>query len=137
MDEELKAMLEELKDGQDLILERLEEIANPGDDDEEPGPVDPAPGRKVIVVVERANARFIKSYKTNKKTGAKVPIMAIYPRDTAPTKERIQFTYGAQLRVDANPVQADGGGKYFRLQDMTEYDRPDLYLKEGDCKKVE
>lgn len=96
-----------------------------------PPPVTPPPAADPTVIITadpRANARFVVG-----RNGAGKPIMAIYPKDTAPANERIQFASGVLLRVKPGMVQADGGMDYFELTQHTGRGGERLYLRENDA----
>lgn len=71
---------------------------------------DPEPKGKTIKVNVRAkyNARCARWL--NAKSGKK--IMAVYPKDSSPTKDRVQFKAGTPLEVSQEVVSVDGGGEY-------------------------
>ena len=99
-----------------------------------PPPVEPPPAADPTVIVTadpRANARFQSG--TN---GAGRPIMSIYPRDTAPTGERIQFASGVLLLVKPGTIVADGGMQYYELAQHRGRGGETLYLREIDADLV-
>lgn len=131
-DEQLEAILDEIRSARvemarykDEILAAIGEPAPP--------PVDPPPAveYRVRVSIPRANARFARSHNANG-----LPIMEIYPSDTSPVSERIQFTENTLLRVLPDKVRADGGGYYYLLLDHEGRDDEDLYLRDLDCVKT-
>lgn len=94
-------------------------------------PPPPAEDPYVIIAITRdprANAFFEHS-----QNAAGRPIMMIYPSESAPTQERIQFDQGEQLHADPGKVTADGGGKFWRLQQQHGRAGETLYIRELDA----
>ena len=89
---------------------------------------EPADYREFVITADRANARFIHSFNVKKR----YPIMQIYPSDSAPVSERIQFARGEVLRVQPDKVDTDGSMDYYRLCDRQSPEGDDLYLREVD-----
>jgi hypothetical protein len=76
------------------------------------------------VAVDKANARYASGYNA---TGR--PIMHIYPSDTAPVSQRVQWLKGTAVEVLSDEVKADGGGVYYELRDSTPYTEVKLYIR--------
>lgn len=82
-------------------------------DPEPPDPVDPPVTKPTIqITVDKTNARWIMNY-----NDAGKPMMQIYPKDSAPVSDRIQFFSGDILTAKSQKIQADGGTKYYELID--------------------
>jgi GH25 family lysozyme M1 (1,4-beta-N-acetylmuramidase) len=136
-EEDMSEIIEKL----DLILENQGIIIAmlDGDGGEEPPVVPPVvppppvepPAYYVRVTVPKANARFSKANNANG-----LPIMQIYPSDSSPVSERIQFQENVLLRVSPDKVRADGGGYYYLLLDWEGRNDEDLYLRDQDCIKT-
>lgn len=90
----------------DQIIAALE-IAPKPEPEPEPGPVT----RNFVITRDpRANARSVRSY-----NAAGKPIWEIYPSDTAPVSDRVQFTRGSVVKIIGDPVTGDGGSKAYEL----------------------
>jgi hypothetical protein len=76
------------------------------------------------VTADKANARYASSY-----NAAGRPIMHIYPSDTAPVSQRVQWLRGAAVEVLSDEIKADGGGVYYELRDSTPYTEVKLYIR--------
>jgi len=134
-DDEMSEILEKL----DLVLENLGIIIAMLDGAEPPveppvvPPVVPPPAASywVRVTVPKANARFAKSHNANG-----LPIMQIYPSDSSPVSERIQFTEGTMLTVIREKVRADGGGQYYELTARRGRNDETLFNRDDDCIKT-
>ena len=127
---EISEKLDLILENQGIIIAMLD-----GDGGEEPPvvpPVVPPPAANyfVRVTIPRANARFQKGENANG-----LPIMQIYPSDSSPVSERIQFVEDTLLRVLPDKVRADGGGYYYLLLDREGRNDEDLYLRDQDCVK--
>ena len=85
----------------------------------------------IITAEPRANARFKSGQNANGK-----PIMQIYPKDTAPANERVQFLSGEFVKVKPGLVTADGGAKYYELLDRKGKAGETLYVKESEADLV-
>jgi hypothetical protein len=99
-----------------------------------PPPPPVVPGTKTFeVTVEKANARCVRS--TN---SAGRPVMMIYPEDSAPVKDRVQYLKGARVKVLAEVIKADGGERFYQIADPVKKNNVvvsvDLFLKEADGK---
>jgi hypothetical protein len=76
------------------------------------------------VAVDKANARYASGY-----NAAGRPIMHIYPSDTAPVSQRVQWLKGTAVEILSNEIKADGGGVYYELRDSTPYTEVKLYIR--------
>lgn len=69
-------------------------------------------------------------YQSDTKNG--LPVMTIYPSDSAPTDDRVIVDFGEIIGVDPNPKQAYGGGVYYLVVSLgsrvMEDDWPPLYV---------
>lgn len=111
----------------DVIAQQAQEQPTP----EPPPPPPPPPDPSVTIRITRdprANAFY-----TRRSNAAGRPIMEIYPSDSAPTSERIQFPLGTQLRADPTKITADGGGKFWKLLDERGRGGETLYIREQDA----
>ena len=128
---EITEKLDLILENQGIIIAMLD-----GGGGEEPPvvpPVVPPPAASywVRVTVPKANARFAKSRNANG-----LPIMQIYPSDSSPVSERVQFVENTLLHVSPDKVRADGGGYYYLLLDREGRNDEDLYLGDQDCVKT-
>ena len=83
--------------------------------------------RQFSITAERANARFFKDVNQ-----AGRPIMEIYPSDTSPVNQRVQYANGTLPLVYPGRVVADGGIGFYKLVTVPGLGYPDLYLRETD-----
>jgi hypothetical protein len=99
-----------------------------------PPPPDPT-ARTFEVTIEKANARCVRS-----KNSAGRPVMMIYPEDSAPVKDRVQYLKGARVKVQAGVVKADGGELFYQIADPVKKNNVvvpvALFLKAEDGKLV-
>ena len=79
------------------------------------------------VAVDKANARYASGY-----NAAGRPIMHIYPSDTAPVSQRVQWLKGTAVEILSDEIKADGGGVYYELRDSTPYAEVKLYVRKDD-----
>lgn len=108
----------------------MDEIATLAEQQPAPPPPPPPPATQIIITKDpRANAFY--SRRTN---AADKPIMEIYPSDSAPTNERIQFSVGTRLNVASAMVLADGGMRYWQLSDHRGRAGEILYIREIDAR---
>jgi len=113
-DEDMSEILEKL----DLILENqgiIIAMLDGGGGEEPPvvPPVIPPPAASYYVRVtapDRTNARFM-----NGKNGNGVPIFQIYPSDSSPVSERIQYKSGVLLEVLPQKIDGDSNIDCFLL----------------------
>jgi hypothetical protein len=101
-----------------------------------PPPPPPDPATKTFeVTLEKANARCVRS-----KNSAGRPVMMIYPEDSAPVKDRVQYLKGARVKVLAGVVKADGGELFYQIVGPVKKNNVvvpvDLFLKAEDGKLV-
>jgi hypothetical protein len=76
------------------------------------------------IIADKANARYASGY-----NAAGRPIMHIYPSDTAPVSQRVQWLKGTAVEVLSDEIKADGGGVYYELRDSTPYTEVKLYIR--------
>lgn len=105
-----------------------------------PGDPDPEPELEYINVRvtkdPRANAFCIKGWNdAPPENGGPFPIMQIYPNDSAPVSERIQFNAGTIVAVFPDKMRADGGGMFWEITDWPSTDVI-LYLREQDVTRA-
>lgn len=116
---------------QALILAKLN--ADPEEPEPEPEPpVPPAAEYKVRVTADRTNARFV--YRTKVKG---VPVFQIYPGDSRPVSERIQYTKNTPpLAVDPNRVRGDSNVYCYKLIGRFGRNGEQLYIWADECVKT-
>lgn len=115
---------------QALILAKLN--ADPEEPEPEPEPpVPPAAEYKVRVTADRTNARFV--YRT-KTTG--VPVFQIYPGDSRPVSERIQYKQNDLLAVEPGRVRGDGGMYCYKLIGRYGRGGEQLWIWSDECVKT-
>jgi len=76
------------------------------------------------IIADKANARYASGY-----NAAGRPIMHIYPSDTAPVSQRVQWLKGTAVEILSDEIKADGGGVYYELRDSTPYTEVKLYIR--------
>jgi hypothetical protein len=131
-------MTDEILAKLDAIIKNAEEtkalvkalVINP------PPPPPPGPSTRVFeVTLDKANARCVRS-----KNSAGRPVMMIYPEDSAPVKDRVQYLKGARVKVLAEVIKADGGELYYQIADPVLKNnvvvKVALFLKSEDGKLV-
>jgi hypothetical protein len=79
------------------------------------------------IMADKANARYASGY-----NAAGRPIMHIYPSDTAPVSQRVQWLKGTAVEVLSAEIKTDGGGVYYELRDSTPYAEVKLYIRKDD-----
>ena len=79
------------------------------------------------IMADKANARYASGY-----NAAGRPIMHIYPSDTAPVSQRVQWLKGTAVEILSDEIKADGGGVYYELRDSTPYAEVKLYIRKDD-----
>ena len=122
--------LEEVLGNQALILAKLN--ADPEEPEPEPDPEPPAqPEYKVRVTADKTNARFV--YRT-KVSG--VPIFQIYPGDSRPVSERIQYKKNDLLAVEPGRVRGDGGMYCYKLIERYGRGGEQLWIWSDECVKT-
>jgi len=97
---------------------------------------DPEPTGKTIFVTTRwkVNARCARWW--NNATPHK-PIMAVYPKDSSPTDERVQYKPNTKLEVYQDAIKTDGGIEYLAIKGTySKYKPYTLYVKKSDTKKI-
>lgn len=104
----------------ELLRQALDELDVPAPD---PDPEPPEDFKVYTVDVPKTNAWCVRELNKNGR-----PVMQIYPEDTAPVSERIQFLKGVQIEVDEDPVKADGGRMFYRITEDVPVD-DQLYLR--------
>ena len=75
------------------------------------------------VTADKANARFVSGL-----NNAGRPIMQIYPSDSAPVSERVQYVKNTLVPVYPESVLADGGGVFYKIVHVPD-GKPELYLR--------
>ena len=112
-------------------IDELEQMigAYDSEDDEEPVEVTDV----LEIAAERANARCVRGYNS-----AGRPIMMIYPEDSAPVKDRVQYTKGNQVNVGRGIVKSDGGGRFYSVAEEVKKNgvvvTTPLFIREQDGK---
>ncbi len=100
-----------------------------------PPPPPPATTKQFEVTVEKTNVRCVRSLNS-----AGRPVMMIYPEDSAPVKDRVQYLKGARISVLPELIKADGGGQFYKIGvPVTKNNvviKVDLYLLAADGKLV-
>ena len=93
-------------------LTELEQMigAYDSEDDEEPVEVTDV----LEITAERANARCVRGYNNVGR-----PIMMIYPEDSAPVNQRVQYIKGTRVKVGRGIIKADGGAKFYSVNEDT------------------
>lgn len=109
------------------IEEKIDQLLV-GDDATLPPPIPDDVAAVIVTAEPRANARFQTG--TN---GAGKMILAIYPKDTAPANERIQFANGTLLKVDDAAIYTDGGVKVYKLLEHKGRGGETLYIRDADA----
>lgn len=121
--------LEKIKQADVLLQEAIKEMEGTTP------PTPPTVTKVVEVTVDRANIRCIRS--TN--VAGRIVAM-IYPEDSAPVKQRIQFKKGFRVQVHPKMIIADGGERFYELKDPVFKDNVlvsvRLFIKEEDIKVV-
>lgn len=117
-----------LVDQLDVLMDEIAALAE--QEPEPPAPPPPPPTTDVTIRITadpRANARYTRRTNANGR-----PIMEIYPSDTAPVSERIQFSLGILLKAKPAKVTADGGMQYFELTERKGRGGETLFVREID-----
>ena len=105
----------------DEILAKLDAIIKNAEETKElvkalavtppPPPPPPPPATKIFeVTVEKTNVRCVRSFNS-----AGRPVMMIYPEDSAPVKDRVQYLKGARISVLPEIIKADGGSQFYKI----------------------
>jgi len=136
-EEEMGEVLDKLNQvlaNQAQILAKLN--ADPEEPEPEPEPepkppIPPAAEYLVRVVGNGANARFVYRKKV---TG--VPIFQIYPGDSKPVNERIQYEVNKLLKVEPGRVRGDGGMYCYKLIGRFGRGGEQLYIWAEECVKT-
>ena len=105
--------LNEVLANQERMLALLQEGGGEPEPPEEPEPEPPTPPAAeylVRVTADKTNARFI--YRMKNET---VPIFQIYPGDSKPVSERIQYTQNMRLAVEPGRIRGDGSTYCYKL----------------------
>lgn len=114
----------------EVLLDQIEQKAS----EEVPPPPPPPPSTDISIRITRdgqANAFY-----STVRDGVGKPIMRIYPSDSSPASERIQFAEGSVLRALPDKVVASGGGRFFQL---TQHQSPRgdvLYISDNHASRV-
>jgi len=117
---------------QALILAKLN--VDPEEPEPDPDPEPPAqPKYMVRLTGDKANARFV--YRMKNET---VPIFQIYPGDSKPVSERIQYLRNQTplLEVDPNRVRGDGSMYCYKLIGRYGRGGEQLYIWSEECVKT-
>ena len=130
---QLLANQEAILENQGIIIAALDDVAPPAPPPVEPPPAEPPStiGYVRVTADPRANARFSKAANANG-----LPIMEIYPSDSSPVSERIQFTAGMSLTVIRERVRADGGVMLYELTAHQGRNGEALFVRDQDCIKT-
>ncbi len=75
-----------------------------------PPPPPPATTKIFEVTAEKTNVRCVRSLNS-----AGRPVMMIYPEDSAPVKDRVQYIKGARISVLPDVIKADGGTQFYKI----------------------
>lgn len=110
-------------------LEQMIGAYDSEDDDDEPVEV----SRILEITAVKANARCVRSY-----NAAGRPVMMIYPEDSSPVKDRVQYTTGALVDVGPVIIKGDGGYKYYSIAEEVKKNgvvvTTPLFIREQDGK---
>ena len=93
-------------------LDELEEMIGSYDSEDDEDPVEVTSILEITAV--KANARCVRNYNAQGR-----PVMMIYPEDSAPVKDRIQYIIGTLVDVGPTIVKADGGAKFYSVAEDT------------------
>lgn len=126
--DDLYSKIDEIRTELDELEQMIGAYDSEDDDDE---PVEETGIIEITAV--KANARCVRAYNS-----AGRPIMMIYPEDSAPVKDRVQYTMGALIDVGPVIVKGDGGYKYYSIAETVikngkEITTP-LFIREQDGK---
>ena len=120
---------------QERMLALLQNGGGEPEPPEEPEPPAPPEPLKyfVALTVDKTNARFI--YRMKNET---VPIFQIYPGDSRPVSERIQYfrNQTPRLEVDPNRVRGDGSTYCYKLVGRYGRGGEQLYVWSDECEKT-
>ena len=110
-------------------LEQMVGAYDGEDDDDEPVEVT----RILEITAVKANARCVRNY-----NAAGRPVMMIYPGDSSPVKDRVQYTLGTYVQVNPTIVKGDGGYKYYSIAEEVKKNgvvvTTPLFIREQDGK---
>ena len=93
-------------------LTELEQMIGAYDSEEDDEPVEVTDVLEITAV--KANARCVRGYNNVGR-----PIMMIYPEDSAPVKDRVQYTVGTLVDIGGGIIKADGGAKFYSVNEDT------------------
>ena len=112
-------------------LNELEQMIGAYDSEEDDEPVEVTNVLEITAV--KANARCVRGYNNVGR-----PIMMIYPEDSAPVKDRVQYTVGTLVDIGGGIIKADGGGRFYSVAEEVKKNgvvvTTPLFIREQDGK---